>query len=374
MRLDGDAVDIDRIILAGDGVSVSGALSLESGALAAAAFPGFFLDGAADLSATATRAPGGELDLTLTGPFLNAGPAILHYTKGEGASGGGEGGADRWGRGLALTARLDELELRRGVKYRDASFDLWRDARALQALEFSALNEEGAPLKVSLLQMGADEGPAHQMTARSSNLGRFLKGITGFSSLEGGEGSMAMRFGGDDARGLTGEIEARNMHVVNAPLLARIFSAGSLDGLANLVQGEGIDLSYAFGEFNYDRAKLSLRNFHATGPSVGMTAEGDVSFAKGGGIAMSGAVAPIYQINSALGAAPILGDILVGKKGEGMLALSYSVNGQRSSPNVFVNPLSALTPGVFRQLFQQGPAGLPDDDEATAADAPSEPG
>ena len=61
---------------------------------------------------------------------------------------------------------------------------------------------------------------------------------------------------------------------------------------------------------------------------------------------------PIYALNSALGNAPIIGDILVGKKGEGLLAFSYRVSGETGNPSVFVNPLSALTPGIFRQIFQ----------------------
>ncbi len=370
LRFDEDTIEVSRVAAAGDGVAINGAFAIENGALSAAAFPMFYLKNAADMSIAATRAAGGELDLTLTGAFFNAGPSILHFTKGAGASARTDADADPWGRGLVLTARLDELELRKNVAYRDAAFDLWRDGSTLQALDFSALGDDGAPLTLSLAQMGSDVGPERQLTARSSNLGGFLKGVMGFSSLEGGEGSMALRFGGEDAAGLTGEIEARGLHVVNAPLLARIFSAGSLDGLANLVQGEGIDLTYAYGQFDYGRDMLTLRNFRATGPSVGMTAEGDISFAQGGQIAMSGALAPVYQLNSALGAAPILGDILVGKEGEGVLALSYSVNGQRAAPNVFVNPLSALTPGVFRQLFRPEAPALENPEDA----AVSEPG
>ena len=57
-----------------------------------------------------------------------------------------------------------------------------------------------------------------------------------------------------------------------------------------------------------------------------------------------------------IGAEVAPGDILVGKKGEGVFALSYSVTGERISPTVLVNPLSALTPGIFRRLFDPPPA------------------
>ena len=352
MRFDDGIVDLNRISINGDGIVVSGVASFADNVLNAASIPIFFLDGGADLSIAARRNARGALDVTATGAYLNAGPAVLHFTKGEGGPAEErDASADPWGAGVSMTARLDQLELRKKVVYQDASFDFRRGPDALEALNFTALNSTSSPLRVSMAEVADETGPAQRIDVRSSDLGGFLKGVFGLTSMEGGEGSLAVNYGGDQD-GLAGEIEARNMHVVNAPLLARLFSAGSLDGLANLMQGEGIDLSYAYGEFNYGGGALALKDFRATGPSVGMTAEGEVSFAQDGAIALSGAVAPIYQLNSVLGAAPIIGDILVGRKGEGILALSYSVSGERAAPNVVVNPLSALTPGIFRQMFE----------------------
>lgn len=351
LRFVENGAEFERVRIDGDDITINGVATFTDGALSAASFPNFYLKGAADLSLAARRNASGALDVTATGAYFNAGPAVLQFTKGQGRASDGDDGASPWGAGIAATARVDQLELRKKVRYQDASFDLKRGAEALEALNFTALNADGAPLRVNLANTGMDTGPAHRIDIRSSDLGGFLKGVFGLQSMEGGQGSMALYYGGDTP-GLAGEIEARNMHVVNAPLLARLFSAGSLDGLANLMQGEGIDLSYAYGEFDYGSGAVALRDFRATGPSVGMTAEGTVSFAQDGAIALNGAVAPVYQLNSALGAAPIIGDILVGRKGEGILALSYSVNGERAAPNVVVNPLSALTPGIFRQLFE----------------------
>ena len=83
-----------------------------------------------------------------------------------------------------------------------------------------------------------------------------------------------------------------------------------------------------------------------------LAADGAAAMNEGGDISLTGAIAPVYQVNSILGNAPIIGDILVGRKGEGILALSYSVTGERVTPTVTVNPLSALTPGIFRRLFE----------------------
>ena len=51
----------------------------------------------------------------------------------------------------------------------------------------------------------------------------------------------------------------------------------------------------------------------------------------------------------------------MGKKGEGIVAFSYNVSGATSDPSVFVNPLSALTPGIFRKLMQPAKTVQPED-------------
>ena len=61
---------------------------------------------------------------------------------------------------------------------------------------------------------------------------------------------------------------------------------------------------------------------------------------------------PAYAINSALGHIPVLGDIFTGgEKGGGVFAVNYSMSGPASKPTVTVNPLSALAPGIFRNVF-----------------------
>ena len=57
-------------------------------------------------------------------------------------------------------------------------------------------------------------------------------------------------------------------------------------------------------------------------------------------------------MNSFLGGITGLGDLLVSRRGEGVVALGYTVEGPIAGPTVTVNTLSALTPGVFRRLFE----------------------
>lgn len=371
MTFSPDGVEVGQIDVVGQGVALKGGLAFRGdGALKAADIERFFFDGAADLALTAERDETDALSVTAVGPYFKAGPVIERMLKGAGGEDNKEG--FKWGSGLAATARIDRMELRNGIEYRDATLDFWRDAKRLQALNFSALDAGGAPLRVAMAQVDDETGPSQTIEARTSQIGDLLNGVLGLTSISGGEGVMEIDLGEPGARGLTGHIEARNLIVTKAPLLARVFSAGSLDGLANLLNGEGINLTYAYGAFDLADGVLAVKDFRATGPSVGMTADGAVAMGVGGGVNFHGAVAPIYQLNSALGSAPIIGDILVGKKGEGIVALSYTVSGERADPAVLVNPLSALTPGIFRNIMQPQRRGLEGSEEGEAAEEPAE--
>jgi len=359
-----------KIDLGGDGVSVSGNLAFRSdSSLKGGQIERLYLENAIDLSLTARRNEADVLDVTAVGNFLKAGPIVERVLEGAGGPGAAQGARSNWGTGVSVAARIARMTMRNDVAFTDATLDFWRDADRLHTLDFSASDANGAPLRIAMTPTGEDVGPSQIIEARSDAIGDVLSGVLGVTSISGGEGLMEIALGAPERKGLAGHIEARNLKVTKAPLLARIFSAGSLDGLNNLLNGKGIDLTYAYGEFAFAEGVLSVDDFRATGPSVGMTAEGAFTFGDGGKISLGGAVAPVYQLNSALGAAPIIGDILVGKKGEGIVALSYSVSGESDAPSVFVNPLSALTPGIFRGIMQPQ-RRTPSSVEAPAETAP----
>jgi hypothetical protein len=66
---------------------------------------------------------------------------------------------------------------------------------------------------------------------------------------------------------------------------------------------------------------------------------------------LTGTVVPAYFFNSLLGDIPLIGKLFAPEAGGGLFAASYTVRGKLADPQVAVNPLSALTPGFLRGLF-----------------------
>ena len=89
----------------------------------------------------------------------------------------------------------------------------------------------------------------------------------------------------------------------------------------------------------------------ASGPALGLTAKGWIN-PSDGGIDVEGVLVPSFGVNSALGGLPLIGDLFVSRDGEGVFSLRYGVEGTLERAQVSVNPLSAITPGVLRRIFE----------------------
>ncbi len=344
-----DGLGVKNILIEGEGLRVEGdAAFLPGGALASAALPVFRLDGAADLSLTAARSPAGALQITATGRYLNAGALVRVSVSGGAGAGAGSEPA------MALTARIERLDLRSQASWRDASLDFRRTGGAIENLAFSAIDDRQRTLSVSMRPTGEGAITDQAVEARTDDLGAFMAGVFGVTSIRGGRGRLTLDLSAEGASARPGTLEASDLRVVNAPILAKIFAAGSLTGLADLVNGEGIELSSASAKFLFDAGIVRLSEARATGPSVGLTAQGSFGAGGAGEIKLSGAVAPAYGVNSLLGRTPVIGDIFVNREGEGLLALAYTIEGPAAEPRVTVNPLSALAPGVLRRMFEGG--------------------
>jgi hypothetical protein len=103
--------------------------------------------------------------------------------------------------------------------------------------------------------------------------------------------------------------------------------------------------------FSVGGGKFRLRDAYMNGPMLGATMRGTVDF-RAETVDLGGTYVPLYGLNSALGSIPILGRVLVGRQGEGVVGITFAIKGRLDQPQVLVNPMSVMTPGIFRQIFE----------------------
>ncbi|HEX2759555.1 MAG TPA: AsmA-like C-terminal domain-containing protein, partial [Rhizomicrobium sp.] len=160
----------------------------------------------------------------------------------------------------------------------------------------------------------------------------------------------------------TGSLTVKDFTMVNQSLLARLFSAGSLTGFGDLMGGDGMTLDELNMPFSSRNNVISVNGARVRGPAIGASADGYIDRPKGM-LALKGSLVPAYGVNSLISNVPLLGDILASKKGEGIFGITYSMAGNAEQPTITTNPLSILTPGILRRIFE---GHIP-----TAANAPS---
>jgi hypothetical protein len=219
--------------------------------------------------------------------------------------------------------------------------------RGLQSLEASGTSIGGAPLSAKLTADGI--GPM-RIDVVSGDAGFMGSAFLGADFITGGELVLS---GALQTKSAPAELnlQVTNARMSNAPFLTQILSLASLRGLADTLSGEGVMFSRIDIPMKVQGGRYVVTGAKAQGPALGLTANGFVDMTTQA-IEIDGVLVPSFGMNSALGGIPIIGDLVVGRDGEGIFSLTYSVRGTLEKANVSVNPLSALAPGVIRRIFE----------------------
>ncbi|MFC6584409.1 AsmA-like C-terminal region-containing protein [Sulfitobacter aestuariivivens] len=144
---------------------------------------------------------------------------------------------------------------------------------------------------------------------------------------------------------------AKAVRIKDAPGIAALLNAISVIGLINELNGDGIYFEDVEGDFRLTSDRITLTKGSAVGASMGLSMDG-VYGLQSGNMSMQGVISPVYLLNG-------IGAILT-RPGEGLIGFNYSLTGPAKQPAVSVNPLSALTPGMFRDLFRAPPPKVPE--------------
>ncbi len=188
----------------------------------------------------------------------------------------------------------------------------------------------------------------------SDDAGAMLKAFQVYNNIRGGQ----MKIKGSAPKGagdynISGTAEITDFKVVNAPALTKILSILSLTGIGEALTSNGLEFDKLESKFYWiyrpEGSLLKMEDGRTSGNAIGLLFAGQLDNEKRY-IDVSGTVVPMSLVNEIIGSIPLIGDILTGGSG-GVFAATYSVKGPSDAPEVFVNPLSVLTPGIARRVI-----------------------
>jgi len=136
------------------------------------------------------------------------------------------------------------------------------------------------------------------------------------------------------------------------PALTKILTLASLQGIADLLTGEGIRFKEFEMKFKNENKLMTIDEIYAIGPAISLMMDGYVQ--KDKLISLRGTLVPATTLNKVIGSLPLLGDILVGKKtGEGVFGVSFKIKGPPKKTKTTVNPIKTLTPRFITRTIEK---------------------
>lgn len=194
------------------------------------------------------------------------------------------------------------------------------------------------------------EGDLRRVLVETDDAGGLLNALDWVSTIKTGNLRVRGTFQGTgDDEVFAGQVDAQGFVLTEEPFAAKILALASFSGIGDVLGGEGITFRRAEVPFRMTKDEIVIKDAKARGAEIGIIASGKID-RNAETLSLEGEVAPAYTLNSLLANIPLIGQVLSGGS-EGIFAATFSASGPLSDPDISVNPLSVLTPGIIRRLL-----------------------
>lgn len=318
---------VESLFVQGGGLTAEGRLDLASnGGLEAARFTrvqiGRWFDAPVTLRGRGANRPVG---VEIAGGLLDLGRARF------GAGNGGEGGP--------LEIALDRLQVTDQIALR--GFRGAFSSNGGLSGQFTATVNGGPGVRGTI----APQNGRTAVRVQSDDAGAVVAAAGLLKNGVGG--ALDLRLIPTGAAGVfDGYLDIDRIRVRDAPAMAALLDAISVVGLLQQLDGQGLSFDEVDARFRLEPGRIVVTEAAAVGPGLGISMDGTYSTANQA-FDMQGVVSPFYLLNG-------IGSVLT-RRGEGLIGFNFNIRGTADAPDVAVNPLSALTPGMFRDIFRRPP-------------------
>ncbi len=237
-----------------------------------------------------------------------------------------------------------------------------RDGK-VTGLEANGALDSGAPIAVSLK---ANASKRRVLYAETKDAGAAFRLVGFYRNIRNGEAKLQVNLDDPGLADVSGVLWTRKFLMLGDPIVNEVLQSsgrrddsGTVSGIKTRRDERGqkrtvIEFDQLRFNFSVGEGQFLLHKSYVNGPALGATLNGKVDFDRRR-VSLGGTYVPLYGLNSALGSLPILGELLVGRIGEGVLGITFGIQGRLDKPEVLVNPVSLVAPGIFRQIFELSP-------------------
>ena len=340
---------IDNFVLDGDGLHLRGNIKTSTkGKLQSVTMDQIKLD--ADNVFSAKIVPGdGTVDITLSGKNFDARPyvktLISPVEKQQSSAPTTSEGQD-----FTMRAHFDHVIANRGESLDNVNATLRARASKIAEADITGNFLSGLPVNVTVIPLAT----GRELRVRTNDAGSALRAANFYSKIAGGQMRFYALLGNEEGSPVhKGQLEITNFDVRNEATLAELDQRGQPKKSGP--RKEGINFQRVFLPFTTDAKFVRLGNVVLKGGDICATADGVIRKVDAA-IDVSGTVIPACGLSGVFNNLPLLGDLLSGgNNNEGLFGVTYNVGGTVSKPEVKINPVSAIAPGIFRRFFDFAP-------------------
>ncbi len=344
LQQDGDNATIKDLDVSGDTFRLRGDVNVVNGDLASADFTDVRLNRGDDIAVKVARTKYGYR-VDVNGGSFDARPLLNQITDKK-----KKGAASDSTQRVLVNADIDEVAGFYSESFRNVSLSYEGVGSNVSGLAFNAITKSGQKANAT----DSSESGARSISLQSRDAGAVLRFFGFYDKMSGGSISVALDSSGDGP--LRGQVDAQNFTLVNEPRLAKLVSTSPSGTSLNEAVQKNIDVSKVtfdrgFSQIEKGSNYINLANGVIRGSTIGATFQGVLSDPQGN-MSLTGTFMPAYGINRIFGEVPILGLVLGNGRDRGLIGITYKLQGPLKQPQIFVNPISVIAPGIFRSIFE----------------------
>ena len=248
---------------------------------------------------------------------------------------------------LSIDANIDRLLGFNQEEIGDANISLMSVNGVMRKLSFAGQIGDS---DISASYSDADIGAT--LSINSPDGGRVMRFANLYSRIDGGELSVAGNRDGPSGP-LDGNLKLTRFSIVDEPAMARLAPARNSrsGGRQSTFDPTQVRFDRMVVNFAKTDQSITVNDALLRGAAIGATFNGRFDLLSSG-VSINGTYIPAYQINNFFGQIPILGLVLGGGRSEGLIGVTFKIEGTTDEPRLFINPLSAIAPGIFRKIFE----------------------
>jgi hypothetical protein len=343
-------IELHNVRLVGDNVAIEGWMGIGADDRAKEfRFPQFSLNVVTSLSTQGKLRPDGVWEVTAKGPTYDGRDLFRSFF--DVAHAAEHGSKVR--PGLDMRAEIDTVAGFSEGTLRNVRMTLQKRFNRLTSLDVRGTQEGGSAF-VAVLR--PETGQPRRLRAEAGDAGQIFKTIGFYPNAVGGTMSLEVNLDGQGAAERTGTLRAHDFVVLGDPIITSMVQNGESMGQssAQRVVREQFDFEVLNAPFSVGHGQFVMHNAVINGPLVSASIRGKVDF-RAHTLDVGGTYVPMSGLMRVPAELPLFGPLLTGPRGEGVFGMTFAIQGSMGNPQLVMNPLSLITPGILRELFQMTP-------------------